>query len=619
VAGGYKAASRDPEIIRRWFAARPDADVAVCPGACEPPLVALDVDRKGGVDGLASLMKVDEDLALTAETVAAQRTPSGGLHILFRAPGPTKNTVGAIGPGLDTRGANGYIVVYADLPPAAAAPPAPEWLVRAVAAKATKPAERSTKPAGPEAIAAARLYLSNAPIAVQGQGGNNTAYRVACQLINLGLTGDQALTLMLEEWNPRCVPPWSGEELADLAKTVASAARNSQDGPRMDGVATLAEALAKAKTQSTATEKPSRWKVWYGNEFADRPAPRWLVPGLIQADSLALIVGKYGSFKSFVALDVACALASGRPVLGRTEWTPEAERLKVLYCAGEGVADLAVRYRAYAKHRGLQDIPDIGFTEDVPRIAEMLANKAASDEFRALVDAHDVLIIDTLARAAVGLDENDNALMSATVDWLDRLRTGRPADRPLTIIVVHHTGKSGEEPRGASALPAAADVILRVEKLGAGIGALHAAKFKAAAGWDEPIRLIAETVDLEDAASIVLRAVASGISATVASRRAQAADDNIVAAALASLDVAGVVPADELPSIVVQSLTEFDGEPADIEWMLPGHPVLRRVASALRRLTEAAPEHNGLRLLPGGVYYARGAYAKSASLLEDSS
>lgn len=59
----------------------------------------------------------------------------------------------------------------------------------------------------------ARKYLSKTPPAISGQGGHNTAYRVACVLIlGFGLSVDEALPLF-REWNQNCQPPWSEREI----------------------------------------------------------------------------------------------------------------------------------------------------------------------------------------------------------------------------------------------------------------------------------------------------------------------------------------------------------------------------------------------------------------------
>src|SRR5262245_44939508 len=70
-------------------------------------LFVVDLDRKGGNDGIAELAKLGE-----IPNTCTVRTRSGGLHLYFLHPGglvPTNSSV--IAPGIDIRGdKNGYVV-----------------------------------------------------------------------------------------------------------------------------------------------------------------------------------------------------------------------------------------------------------------------------------------------------------------------------------------------------------------------------------------------------------------------------------------------------------------------------------------------------------------------------
>ena len=60
----------------------------------------------------------------------------------------------------------------------------------------------------------ARAYLAKIPPAVSGQGGHNQTFTAACALVSkLELSQGDAWRL-LEEYNSRCLPPWSERELA---------------------------------------------------------------------------------------------------------------------------------------------------------------------------------------------------------------------------------------------------------------------------------------------------------------------------------------------------------------------------------------------------------------------
>jgi len=60
----------------------------------------------------------------------------------------------------------------------------------------------------------AAAYLDAMPPAISGQGGHNATYAAAVAMAHgFALPGDVALNLLLDRYNPRCVPPWSEKEL----------------------------------------------------------------------------------------------------------------------------------------------------------------------------------------------------------------------------------------------------------------------------------------------------------------------------------------------------------------------------------------------------------------------
>lgn len=125
IRNGCHAASCDPEDIERWWARNPSANVAL---ACGPAsgVLALDIDRKGEVDGVAALSELCREFEPLPRTVRND-TPSGGLHLLFAFPEGHRppNRVGLkryaadgsrrVYPGLDVR-ADGASIC---LPPSA--------------------------------------------------------------------------------------------------------------------------------------------------------------------------------------------------------------------------------------------------------------------------------------------------------------------------------------------------------------------------------------------------------------------------------------------------------------------------------------------------------------------
>ena len=76
---------------------------------------------------------------------------------------------------------------------------------------------------------AARLYLPSCDEAKSGSGGHDQTLKVADKVaVGFGLSDDEALDALWEEWNPRCRPPWTRKE---LAHKVAEARKTSARRP----------------------------------------------------------------------------------------------------------------------------------------------------------------------------------------------------------------------------------------------------------------------------------------------------------------------------------------------------------------------------------------------------
>lgn len=103
---GVKDATRNADMIRHWWGAEPQCNVAVATGAVSG-IFAVDID---GLDAERELRKLEaehDELPVTVESITAR-----GRHLFFRMPAvPVRNTAGKIAPGIDTRGDNGYCVV----------------------------------------------------------------------------------------------------------------------------------------------------------------------------------------------------------------------------------------------------------------------------------------------------------------------------------------------------------------------------------------------------------------------------------------------------------------------------------------------------------------------------
>jgi hypothetical protein len=105
---GAKDATRDAATIRRMWAEHPDAVPALLTGTISG-IIALDIDIKNGRDGRDALEMLGVS---THPHTPTAHTPSGGLHLLFRAPVlPVCSSADKLGPGLEVKGDRAWITL----------------------------------------------------------------------------------------------------------------------------------------------------------------------------------------------------------------------------------------------------------------------------------------------------------------------------------------------------------------------------------------------------------------------------------------------------------------------------------------------------------------------------
>lgn len=204
----------------------------------------------------------------------------------------------------------------------------------------------------------------------------------------------------------------------------------------------------------------------------DVPPPNWLIPGFLELDTLAQIVGKPASGKSTQALDWCCRVATG------TAWKGHPiERRPVVYICGEGRNGIARRLQAW---QVFQDVPLAGAPLAISTQAMQLAHVDEASEVFAVIEQEipeppGLIVVDTLARNFGG-NENSTEDMSRFIDHLDTfLRVPFGA----CVLIVHHTGHVNRETgRGSSTLFGSADAAYHMEHEKTGLVTLSNTKMK---------------------------------------------------------------------------------------------------------------------------------------------
>lgn len=222
---------------------------------------------------------------------------------------------------------------------------------------------------------------------------------------------------------------------------------DANDLAQRDGFDVLEALLSSA---SKPPEPEPRFRLLSGDQLRELPPLSWRVRGVVPAAGLAAVYGPSASGKTFLALDMACAIAEGRRWFDcRTVAAP------VVYAALEGEAGLRVRAQAWEVHTG-RALP-----EGMRLMLQPFKLTEAQDvkDLAAVVPTGAVVFVDTLNRAAPTADENSSRDMGEILEAAKTLQT-------LTgglVVLVHHTGKdSSKGLRGHSSLFAALDAAVEV-------------------------------------------------------------------------------------------------------------------------------------------------------------
>lgn len=496
---GFYAATRDPEEARVLFQ-RPGAALIGVPTGATSDLVVIDVDVKHDRNGMLWLRENEHRIPKTRR----HRTRTGGEHLLFRHPGvPIRNSAGMLAEGVDVRGDGGYVIV----PPSSGyeiidgAMPAdmPVWLVAQLLILRAEPVE--PPPIAP--VARPALDLTSGDGTSWGLG----ALRRACDAIRHAADGTKHATLNREAYSigglvtgGDLVEGVARAALADALasirhrcedfkaaeRTLAQAFKDGMEKPRQPpaplpprapermpfgiGEATTAsghtydpetgEILGVPETGTPVPAHPAHPRLLSIAEIEAMPPPDWLIDGLLPAQGLIIPYGPPKVGKTFVVLSMGLHIAAGKDWCGRA-----VRQGVVVYIAGEGLGGLALRIKAM---RLEYDIPaDVPFFvrpkavnfRDPQAVAQLIAiaRETAAGQPIALV------VVDTLARAMPGVDENSAQEVGLVIAACDAVKE----QLQCSVAPIHHTGKDQERGmRGSNAIHGAVDTTLRIKAAG---------------------------------------------------------------------------------------------------------------------------------------------------------
>ena len=200
------------------------------------------------------------------------------------------------------------------------------------------------------------------------------------------------------------------------------------------------------------------------NDFADvpwwkrvptlaelEPKPiEWLIQDFMPVGSLVLLAGQPGTYKSWIALDAARAVATGSSFAGMKAGPAR----EVLYFDRENGQNLI----AWRKSQlNLGDIPNLRYHGRW--VSLPMPSIGSTELLRYAAELKPLMIFDSLVRFHRH-EENSNSEMSRIMTaFIELSRKG------ATVLLLHHAGKdSSKNYRGAMEIEAAPDLCYKVSR-----------------------------------------------------------------------------------------------------------------------------------------------------------
>jgi len=253
---------------------------------------------------------------------------------------------------------------------------------------------------------------------------------------------------------------------------------------RYDGSRTLLAQIAKACPIVKSSEEvwtPQRLSLYVPEtpQEADEPAPKskflveswdsikdepveWLIESIIPKRSFVALFAPPASWKSFIALDLAEAIATGRDWMGYK--IPK--KGAVLFISGEGHGGMGARVKACKIQNNSPDGANMYV------IRAQINIRSSQEDFDALVAAInelvaqideplEIIILDTLMRMSGGnFNENSSEDMGGFIAQTGKLQQLYNC----ALMVIHHSGKHIKGLRGHSSLLGAVDTELEITR-----------------------------------------------------------------------------------------------------------------------------------------------------------
>lgn len=220
-------------------------------------------------------------------------------------------------------------------------------------------------------------------------------------------------------------------------------------------------------------KKPAADFGWQTAETASAPVliGHWLIKKFLPQEGMAVMFGRPGCGKSFVALDLMLHIAEGTPWRG-----VKTKQAAVTYIASEGGVMGVNRVHAFMREHsrpwpsGFRMSPLALDLRSTPQDRDRLIA-----DIRAAQPECGLVVIDTLNRNIGGGDENSPEDMGAFVGHCDAIAKALNC----LVLIIHHSGKDeAKGSRGHSSLVGAIDLEIEITRRQGEAGKIHVTKLR---------------------------------------------------------------------------------------------------------------------------------------------
>jgi hypothetical protein len=248
----------------------------------------------------------------------------------------------------------------------------------------------------------------------------------------------------------KVLSPESARELMGEAPTRRREPEGSDDDELDDevnsfvmGTVSRQHIEAESAPEPDAGPKSMRDRLLSISQLANIKPALPMIDKLLYQGTLAQIAGDPGSYKTFFTLGLACAIASN---LDSWETYAVEKHGPVIYVAAEGVSGVRARILAWCEDQH-QD-PDSLNLHLYPEPIQLGSYNEIEELTNLAVDMGAVLVIfDTRARCTSDLNENDATEQDVAIRNAEKIRMASGA----TVLMIHHSARSGTAGRGSNA------------------------------------------------------------------------------------------------------------------------------------------------------------------------